>query len=85
MMKHIKVLALAVTVGLPALALATGAHAANERVQNACREDYLTFCGAHPVGSTGLRRCMEANGRQLSRPCINALVDAGDIPRKFKR
>lgn len=62
-----------------------GALAYSEKVQKACKEDYLSFCSAHPVGSTGMRRCMEANGKQLSRRCINALVDAGDIPRNLRR
>ena len=76
--------ALALAAGLLA-ALATSASAFNDRVQNNCKGDYLNFCSAHPVGSTGMRRCMEANGRNLSPRCVNALVDAGEIPRKFKR
>lgn len=69
---------------LPA-ALATSALAYADKVQNYCKDDYLNFCAAHPIGSTGMRRCMEANGKSLTKKCINALVDAGEIPRKFKR
>jgi hypothetical protein len=75
----------AVAAGLISATLASGAQAYDDRVQNRCKDDYLNFCSAHAVGSTGMRRCMEANGKQLSRPCVNALVDAGEIPRKFKR
>ena len=63
----------------------TAASAYEDRVQSSCKEDYLNFCSEHPVGSTGMRRCMEANGKGLSKRCVNALVDAGEIPRKFKR
>ena len=61
------------------------AYAVSERVEKYCKDDYLTFCGQHAVGSTGLKRCMEANGKQLSRKCVNALVDAGEVPRKYFR
>ena len=73
-------------IALTALcAFASSASAYTDRVQESCKDDYLTYCSAHPVGSTGMRRCMEANGKQLSTRCINALVDAGEIPRKMKR
>lgn len=57
----------------------------SDKVQRSCKNDYLSFCSAHPVGSTSMRRCMEANGRQLSKACVNALVDAGEIPRTLRR
>ena len=75
----------AIALGLLTVAGTTGAMAYSDRTQNACKNDYLEYCSAHPVGSTGMRRCMEANGKNLSGRCINALVDAGEIPRKFKR
>jgi hypothetical protein len=75
------VLALAIGSALAA----TSAQAYSDRVNNACKGDYYSFCSAHPVGSTGLRRCMEANGRSISTRCVNALADAGEISRKYKR
>lgn len=75
----------ALTAALMVAALATSASAYSDRTQNACKDDYLSFCSEHAVGSTGMRRCMEANGKQLSKRCINALVDSGEIPRKYKR
>jgi hypothetical protein len=65
------------------VSLSTAASAYSDRVQNNCKGDYLNFCSAHPVGSTGMRRCMEANGKSLSPKCLSALVDSGEIPRKF--
>lgn len=46
-------------------------------VENKCTDDYFRFCSSHALGSTGLKRCMEANGRKLSRGCQQALKDAG--------
>jgi hypothetical protein len=81
-----------INAALPALAasllvavFASPVSAFSERVQNNCKDDYLNFCSAHPIGSTGMRRCMEANGKNLTSKCVNALVDAGEIPRKFAR
>jgi hypothetical protein len=75
----------AVALAAATLAATAPAGAYSDKVQNYCKSDYLNFCIAHPVGSTGMRRCMEANGKNLSPKCINALVDAGEIPRKFRR
>lgn len=75
----------ALTAAVAVAALAGPAFAVSEKVEDACSDDYLRFCSQHSVGSNGLRRCMEANGRSLSRKCINALVDSGEIPRKYKR
>jgi hypothetical protein len=77
--------ALALAAGLFMAVLSGSAAAYSDAVQNNCKGDYLNFCSAHAIGSTGMRRCMEANGKNLSTKCLNALVDAGEIPRKFKR
>ena len=76
---------LAIAAGIATLTFAPSANAYSDRIQNSCKGDYLSFCSAHPVGSTGMRRCMEANGKNISPRCVSALVDAGEIPRKFKR
>ncbi len=64
-------------------ALPTPASAYSDRVQNNCKGDYLTFCSAHAIGSTGMRQCMESNGKNLSPKCVSALVDSGQIPKKY--
>lgn len=76
---------LVLAAGMSAALLAAPAHAMSEKVNQHCEDDYFKFCSSHPVGSTGLRRCMEANGKQLSRKCVNALADAGEIPRKYRK
>ena len=62
--------ALAITGAIAAALSATSAQAISDKVNQHCEDDYFKFCSAHPVGSTGLRRCMEANGKQLSRKCL---------------
>ncbi len=84
-MTNLKLTTAAIATLVAATAFATGAQAYTSRVQNSCKNDYLSFCSAHAVGSTEARRCMEANGKSLSGNCINALVDAGEIPKKYKR
>ena len=85
MTKHLHLTTAAIAALLLSALAASTAQAYGDRVQSACKGDYLSYCSEHPVGSTGLRRCMEANGKGLSRSCINALVDAGEIPKKYKR
>ncbi|MEQ1696610.1 MAG: hypothetical protein ABL901_12280 [Hyphomicrobiaceae bacterium] len=84
MAKHFRA-ALAIATGVMAVLTATAAQAYSDKINQHCEDDYFKFCSAHAVGSTGLRRCMEANGKQLSRRCVNALADAGEIPRKYRK
>ena len=81
---HIGAAALALLLSAPMLiASMSAAHAYSKRVNRACEHDYYQFCSAYQVPSNGLRRCMEASRNTLSRPCINALVAAGEVPRKY--
>jgi hypothetical protein len=65
------------------VAIAPAAHAYSARVNAACENDYYRFCSAYAVGSTSLSACMEASRRSLTKRCIDALVDAGLVPRKY--
>ncbi len=51
-------------------------------VKGACKRDYKRFCGAYAVNDPGLRRCMDKAGRSLSRSCVKALVNSGEITKK---
>lgn len=75
-------LAAAVLLVLPAEA---GAY--SKKVENACRGDYKTHCPAYKEGSSALRNCMSLAGRRgnLSRRCVNALTDAGMVPKKYRK
>lgn len=50
-----------------------------ERERENCRADYKRYCKIHPLGSEALRACMSRSVRKLSRPCVDALVDAGEM------
>jgi hypothetical protein len=55
------------------------AQAISQRVKNACRDDYHRFCSAYAVDTSELRQCMTRVGGSLSRGCINALLETGEI------
>ena len=55
----------------------------SDTVNDRCSNDYHAYCRQHALGSTELRYCFEANRNKLSQACVNALVDAGEVPRKY--
>jgi hypothetical protein len=55
------------------------AAAVSPMVKVACMSDYFNYCSQHAVGSQALRQCMRANGANLSKRCVNALVSAGEV------
>jgi len=63
------------------------ASAYSKKVENSCRGDYQTHCPAYKEGSAALRNCMTLAGKRgnLSPTCFNALVDAGMVPRKYRK
>lgn len=86
MRKTVTVSRLAAAVLLAGIALpATGANALSKKVRNACGLDYQDFCSQHHPDSSAARRCFESNRRSLSKGCIRALVDAGEVPAKYLR
>jgi hypothetical protein len=79
-------LARATTVAAAMLALLTvEATAYSKKVENACRGDYNTHCPAYKEGSAALRQCITLAGKRgnLSKRCLDALTDAGMVPRKY--
>jgi hypothetical protein len=69
-------------IGAAALVFSAGeASAYSKRVIGACKADYKTFCPSYKEGTTALRDCMRANGGAISKRCIDALVDAGEVSR----
>lgn len=75
--KSLSILAAVVLSG----AFATQASAVSLSVKMACASDYYSYCSQHNPGSPGVRQCMRANGPQLSKRCINALVGAGEVSK----
>jgi hypothetical protein len=80
--------AIAATVALATLALFAGeAGAVSSRVRAACEKDYYRFCPKYEVGTPQLKHCMAQAGRRraLTPRCLDALIDAGDVPRKYRK
>jgi hypothetical protein len=75
---------LAVTVAVLTMTV-SAAEAYSQKVKDACAGDYQNFCSQYAPDSTQLRRCFESNRKSLSRYCINALVDAGEVPAKYMK
>jgi hypothetical protein len=53
------------------------------RVRRSCKSDYNRFCPGYSLYGTEIRRCMQAAGKAISKRCIRALVDAGEVPRSL--
>ncbi len=53
-----------------------------QKVKNACKNDYFTYCSQHAVGSSALRTCMRGAQDSLSKTCLNALVDDGEVSKE---
>ncbi|HEU0017969.1 MAG TPA: hypothetical protein VFQ31_06375 [Methyloceanibacter sp.] len=66
---------------LSAACLAGAVEAApiTKAVQSACKTDYKSYCGEYGLETAALRSCMDRNGHKLSKPCVNALVKAGEV------
>ncbi len=64
-------------------ACGSAANAYSARVNTACERDYYRFCAKYSIGTPELRSCMLASRRSLSRRCIDALVAAGEVPRRY--
>ena len=64
-------------------ACGSAANAYSARVNSACERDYYRFCGKYSIGTPELRSCMLASRRALSRRCVDALVAAGEVPKRY--
>ena len=59
------------------------AHAWSEDIIRNCTEDYFAYCKEHSPESADLRYCMEAHRNKISKQCVKALIDAGEVPKKY--
>ena len=62
---------------------ATCAAAFTQKVKDACAGDYQNFCSQYEPETAALRSCFESNRKGLTKTCINALVDAGEVPARY--
>lgn len=63
-------------------AMGVGGHQASALdlgVKLACASDYYAYCSQHSPSSPGVRSCMRANGANLSKRCVSALISAGEV------
>jgi hypothetical protein len=82
-MNKVKII-VTLVIGFAALAAAGGASAYSARVKSACKTDFYKFCPSYKMDSPELRQCMRSAGGNISSRCIDALVDAGEVSRKYR-
>jgi hypothetical protein len=51
----------------------------SKAVQDACVADYKQYCDEYGIETNALRLCMDKTGQKLSKACVRALVDAGEV------
>jgi hypothetical protein len=51
----------------------------SQAVQQTCVADYKKYCGEYGIETEALRLCMDKNGESLTKTCVQALVDAGEV------
>ena len=51
----------------------------SKAVQQACVNDYKKYCGEYGIETAALRTCMDKNGHSLTKTCVQALIDAGEV------
>ena len=70
-----------VASGLALFCFAGAAHADqySKAVQKACGADYHKYCGDYGLESAALRVCMDKAGSSLSKSCVNALIQSGEV------
>lgn len=63
------------------------ANAYSKRVERACKGDYKRHCPHYKEKTPEMRSCMSLAGRRgnLSPRCIDALTDAGLVPKKYRK
>jgi hypothetical protein len=74
-----RVTVLVAFVSVACLACAAQAQPISKAVQAACKNDYKQYCSDYGLETSGLRSCMDRNGHNLSKICVNALVKAGEV------
>src|SRR5450755_1679386 len=72
---------LAVATAGALFALVNEASAVSAKVRFACAGDYLANCSSFVPDSPETRRCMRAVGFRLSKGCVAALVQGGEVSK----
>ena len=61
---------------------AVAQHTYSKAVQQACARDYKAHCGQYGIETEALRLCMDRAGHSLTKTCVNALIDAGEVSKE---
>ena len=51
----------------------------SKQVQQACSADYKQHCHEYGLETAALRSCMDRAGHNLSKACVRALINAGEV------
>ena len=51
----------------------------SKAVQKSCAADYHKYCGEYVLESAALRVCMDKVGNSLSKACVKALIQSGEV------
>lgn len=51
----------------------------SKQLQQACNADYKRHCDEYGLETSALRVCMDRAGHQLSKGCVRALINAGEV------
>jgi hypothetical protein len=51
----------------------------SKAVQQTFVSDYKKYCGEYGIETAALRTCMDKNGHSLTKTCVRALIDAGEV------
>ena len=78
MRQALALLTLAILLGFAGQAAAEQTRYSKE-LQQACMADYKQHCGEYGIETSALRVCMDKHGESLSKVCVGALVDAGEV------
>ena len=76
-------MALVAAVSVGCFAGTVQAKSYSKAVQQHCRADYKKYCGDYGLETTGLRSCMDRNGKSLSKSCVKALVQSGETSQAY--
>jgi hypothetical protein len=69
----------AASVSVLCLAGAAQAESYSKAVQQYCQADYKKYCGEYGLDTSALHSCMDRNGNSLSKSCVRALVQSGEV------
>jgi len=58
---------------------AAEAQSYSKAVQQFCAVDYRKYCGEYGLESAALRVCMDKAGKSLSKGCVRALIQSGEV------